>query len=156
MSNINLNNLINSITMNENEVKIYDDATWGNIGKDIVPSRFYQVYKIEGPFLGDDESTWYEFDSEDVSTIELDPEYLNYESNKYGVTKSMEVVKVTITPSEKLKSQYKDALVNIDGKYYDLGILNNPIELFMNKDHKISIVWQPIELVESFRIIKLK
>ena len=52
--------------MNE-EVKIYEDAAWGKYGKDIIPSRFYQVYKIEGPWLGDDESTWYEFDSEDKS-----------------------------------------------------------------------------------------
>lgn len=142
--------------MNE-EVKIYEDATWGKYGKDIIiPSRFYQVYKIEGPWLGDDESTWYEFDSENKSAAVLEPVYPNYEVNKYGLTGDKEVVKVTITPSEELKSQYPDALVSIDGKFYDLGILNNPIEFYMDKDHKVSIIWSTAELVESFRIIKIK
>lgn len=143
--------------MNENEeVKIYEDATWGKIGKDIIPSRFYQVYKIEGPWLGDDESTWYEFDSEEKSEAVLEPAYPNYDVNKYGPTNSMEVVKVTITPNETLKAEYPKAQVKIDGKFYDLGILDNPVELYMDKDHKISIVWSPAELVESFRVIKLK
>lgn len=141
--------------MNE-EVKIYEDATWGKYGKDIIPSRFYQLYKIEGPWLGDDESTWYEFDSENKSAAVLEPVYPNYEVNKYGLTGDKEVVKVTITPSEELKSQYPDALVSIDGKFYDLGILNNPIEFYMDKDHKVSIIWSTAELVESFRIIKIK
>ena len=155
MNKYNKINFNKSNFMNE-EVKIYEDATWGKYGKDIIPSRFYQVYKIEGPWLGDDESTWYEFNSEDKSTAVLEPEYPNYEVNKYGLTEDMEVVKVTITPSEKLKSQYPDALVSIDGKFYDLCILNSPIELSMNKDHKISIVWSTAELVESFRVIKIK
>ena len=34
---------------------VYADATWGNIGKDIVPSRFYQAFMIEGRFQEDDE-----------------------------------------------------------------------------------------------------
>lgn len=141
--------------MNE-EVMIYEDATWGKIGKDIIPSRFYQVYKIEGPWLGDDESTWYEFDSENKSEATLEPVYPNYDGNKYGPTNSMEVVKVTVIPNETLKAEYPGAQVKIDGKFYDLGILDNPIELYMDKDHKISIVWATAELVESFRIIKLK
>lgn len=141
--------------MNE-EVKIYEDATWGKYGKDIIPSRFYQIYKIEGPWLGDDESTWYEFNSEEKSIATLEPKYPNYEVNKYGLTKDMEVVKVTISPSEKLKSQYPDALVSIDGKFYDLGILEKSIELYMDRDHKISIIWSTSELVESFRIVKIK
>lgn len=155
MNKINNNNFYKTKLMNE-EVKIYEDAAWGKYGKDIIPSRFYQVYKIEGPWLGDDESTWYEFDSEDKSATVLEPVYPNYEVNKYGLTGDKEVVKVTITPSEKLKSQYPDALVSIDGKFYDLGILNNPVEFYMDKDHKISIIWSTAELVESFRIIKIK
>lgn len=142
--------------MNENEVKIYEDATWGLIGKGIVPSRLYQVYRVEGPWLGDDESTWYEFDSEEKSEATLDPEYPNYESNKYGQTAQMEVVKVTIVPNATLKSEYPQAQVRIDGKYYDLGILDNPIELYMDKDHRISILWSTPDLVESFRVVRLK
>lgn len=140
--------------MNE-DVKIYEDSTWGKIGKDIVPSRFYQVYKIEGTWLGDDEGTWYDFNREH-STISVSPEYLIYETNKIGLTKDMELINITITPNENLVSEFPNAQVRIDYKYYDLGILNNPIELYMDKDHKISIIWSPGELVESFRIIKIK
>lgn len=137
------------------EILIYDDANWGKIGEDIVPSRFYQAYKVEGPWLGDDESTWYEFDSENKSKIVLNPVHGNYEANKWGETADKEVVEVTITANAELKSAYPYALVKIDGKFYDLNYLNSPIKLFMNKDHRISILWTP-ELVETFRIIKLK
>ena len=140
--------------MNE-EVKIYEDATWGKTGKDIIPSRFYQVYKIEGTWLGDDESTWYEFDKEH-SAASISPEYPAYDVNKIGLTKDREVVKVTIVPNKELVKEFPNAQVRIDYKYYDLGILNNPVELYMDKDHKISIIWSPAELVESFRVIKIK
>ncbi len=140
--------------MNE-DVKIYEDSTWGKTGKDIIPSRFYQVYKIEGTWLGDDESTWYGFDEDDHSTATISPEYPMYEANKIGLTKDMESVEVTIVPNENLVSKFPNAQVRIDYKYYDLGILNNPIKLHMDKDHKISIIWSS-EIVESFRIIKIK
>ena len=141
--------------MNDNETKIYEDATWGNKGKDIVPSRFYQVYKIEGPIFKDDEGIWYDFNSKDKSTVSLSPEYENFEFNKFGLTESMEELEVTITPNENLKNKYPNAIVNIDGKFYDLGILNNPLKLFMSKDHKVSILWEE-GLVESYRFICLK
>lgn len=134
---------------------VYADATWGNIGKDIVPSRFYQAFMIEGRFQEDDESLYYDFDSKDVSEISLSPEYENYEANKWGVTKLMEELEITITPNATLKSTYPDALVRIDGKEYDLAILDSPVKLLMSKDHRISIVWAP-NLVETFRIITLK
>lgn len=136
--------------------KIYEDATWGNTGKDIVPSRFYQAFRVEGPYLGgDDEGLWYEFDSEDKSTISLEPTYPNYEFNKYGKTKLEEEVTVTVTANSTLKGKYPLAIVRIDNKEYDLKVLDNPVKLFMNKDHKISIFWSS-ELVESFRVISLK
>lgn len=134
---------------------IYEDATWGTIGKDIVPSRFYQAFMIFGEFQGDDESMYYDFDSKDKSTISLDPEYENYEANKWGLTKDQEEIEVTITANSTLKSTYPDALVKIDGKDYDLAILDSPVKILMNKDHRISIVWAT-NLVETFRIIKLK
>lgn len=142
--------------MNEDEVMVYDDATWGRTGQGIVPSRQYQVYRVPGPWLADDESAWYEFDSEEKSEVTIDPEYSNYASNKYGKTEYMEVVNVTVTPNETLKTQYPNAQVKIDGKFYDLGILDNPVEFVMSKDHKISIIWSPAELVESFRVVRLK
>ena len=134
---------------------VYDDATWGPIGKDIVPSRFYQAFQIEGRFQADDESLYYEFDKTNKSSIELSPEYENYEANKWGVTELMEEIEITITPNATLKSTYPDALVKIDGKEYDLAILDEAVSLVMNKDHRISIMWGP-GVVETFRIITLK
>ena len=134
---------------------VYDDATWGNIGKDIVPSRFYQAFMIMGRFQEDDESLYYEFNEENKSEISLSPEYENYEANKWGLTRDQEEIEVTITPNATLKSTYPDALVRIDGKEYDLAILDSAVKLVMNKDHRISIVWAP-GVVETFRIIKLK
>lgn len=135
--------------------EIYADLTWGNSGKDIVPSRFYQAFMILGRFQEDDESLYYDFNSKDVSEITLSPEYENYEANKYGVTKLMEELEVTITPNETLKSTYPGAIVKIDGKEYDLAILDQPVKLLMSKDHRISIMWAK-DLVETFRIITLK
>lgn len=135
--------------------EIYADLTWGNSGKDIVPSRFYQAFMILGRFQEDDESLYYDFNSKDVSEITLSPEYENYEANKYGVTKLMEELEVTITPNETLKSTYPSAIVKIDGKEYDLAILDQPVKLLMSKDHRISIMWAK-DLVETFRIITLK
>lgn len=135
--------------------EIYADLTWGNSGKDIVPSRFYQAFMILGRFQEDDESLYYDFNSKDVSEITLSPEYENYEANKYGVTKLMEELEVTITPNKTLKSTYPSAIVKIDGKEYDLAILDQPVKLLMSKDHRISIVWAK-DLVETFRIITLK
>ena len=130
------------------------NATWGNIGKDIVPSSVYQVYRVEKTWANDDEGMWYEFDSENNSTISLEPTYPNYEFNKYGKTKNMEEVTVTITADSTLSSEYPQALVSIDGKYYDLKYIKNPVKLYMNKSHRISIEWAP-GLTETFRIIKL-
>lgn len=135
------------------EVKIFDDATWGNYGKDIVPSRFYQAYKVFGPWNGDDESIWYSFDSENKSTISLDPELNNIVSNKWGMAIGDIELTVTVTPNETLKEKYPDAVVCLDGKYYDMGFLNNPIKLMMYGDHRLSIQWTP-ELVETFRICR--
>lgn len=145
--------------------KIYDDANWGLVGKDIVTSRFYQAFRVDGLYQGgDDEGTWYEFDSEEKSTISLDPTYPNYEFNKYGKVEEKfneesginlpQTISVTITANASLKSEHKNAIVKIDNKEYDLAILDNPVKLFMNKDHRISIFWTP-ELVERFRVIKL-
>lgn len=139
----------------EDEVTLYPDATWGNIGKDIVPSRFYQAFQIEGRFQWDDESLYYAFDNTNASEITLDPEYENYAANKWGTTKLMEEIEITITPNATLKSSYPDALVKIDGKEYDLAILDSAVSLVMNKDHRISIMWGP-GVVETFRIITLK
>lgn len=145
-----------------NSVVIYNDATWGNNGKDIVPSRLYQAFRVEGPWLGDDESTWYTFDpglfsgkEGEKSTIVIDPAYENYEANKYGQAKHLEVVKVTVTVSKALKATNPNAIVVIDGKNYDLNKLNQALELYMDRDHRISIHWSE-KLVETFRVIKLK
>lgn len=131
-----------------------ENANWGKYGSDIVPSRFFAAYRVEGTWQGDDESTWYSFDSPDKSTIVLDPEFPNYESNKYGKSPKMSEISVTITPNATLKTTYPEAQVRIDGAWYDLGILGSPLKFFMNKDHRVNIFWSP-ELVETFRVVTL-
>lgn len=137
------------------DVMIHDDAMWGNIGKDLIPSRFFAAYRVEGPWQADDESMWYSFDSEDKSTITIDPEYPNYEGNKYGLTADKEVVKVTIAVNANLKAAHPEANVRVDGKWYDLAHLDNALEFYMDRDHRINIFWGP-GLVETFRVINLK
>ena len=146
-----------------NDEIIYgEDIKWGKYGKDIVPSPIYQVYRIKGVWTGDDESLWYSFDpGEGIEASEIaivdatDPEktYSKIEANKYGYAEG--VVKVQITASAQLKETYPAAIVNIDGKEYDLAKLDEPFDLFMNKNHRISIFWQASELVETFRVVKL-
>lgn len=144
-------------------ITIYEDATWGKHGKDLVPAPIYQVYRINGVWTGDDESLWYSFEpGEDISASEIaivDKEdssitYDKIEVNKYGLTEDKEVVKITITASPELSESYPAALVNIDGKYYDLPYLDNPIDFYMDKNHRISIEWAE-GLKETFRIVKL-
>lgn len=146
--------------MKESEVKIYDDATWGNTGKDIIPSKFYQAYHVFGPWNGDDESLWYSFDAFDEdgttrlkSEIALVPKLDNIVANKWGMSIGDIEISVTITPNEKLKAKFPESMVRIDGVYYDMGILENPIKLMMYGDHRISILWAP-DLVETFRICR--
>ena len=142
--------------------EIFDDVTWGPIGKDIVPSPIYQVYRISGTWIGDDESLWYSFEpGDDLEPSEIaivdkeNPEitYDKIEANKYGITENNEIILVTITPSSQLAELYPAALVKVDGKTYDLALLDNNIEFFMNKNHRVSIEWTE-DLVETFRIIK--
>ena len=145
-----------------NDEIIYgEDITWGKYGKDIVPSPIYQVYRIKGIWIGDDESLWYSFEpGEGIEPSEIaivdaeDPEktYTKIEANKYGYAEG--VVKVQITVSAQLKESYPAAIVNVDGKFYDLNYLNEPIEFFMNKNHRISIEWSE-GLIETFRVVML-
>ena len=145
-----------------NDEIIYgEDITWGKYGKGIIPSPIYQVYRIDGVWTGDDESLWYSFepgDGIDASEIAIvdaeDPEktYSKIEANKYGYAEG--IVKVQITVSEQLAEAYPAAIVNIDGKFYDLNYLSEPIEFFMNKNHRISIDWSE-GLIETFRVVML-
>ena len=145
-----------------NDEIIYgEDITWGKYGKDVIPSPIYQVYRIKGVWTGDDESLWYSFepgDGIDPSEIAIvdaeDPEktYSKIEANKYGYAEG--VVKVQITVSEQLAESYPAAIVNIDGKFYDLNYLEEPIEFYMNKNHRISINWSE-GLIETFRVVML-
>ena len=143
------------------EIVYGEDITWGKYGKDIVPSPIYQVYRIKGVWTGDDESLWYSFepgegiDPSEIAIVDAeDPEktYDKIEANKYGYADG--VVKVQITASAQLAESYPAAVVNIDGKYYDLNYLEEPIEFYMNKNHRISINWSE-GLIETFRVVML-
>ncbi len=145
-----------------NDEVIYgEDITWGKYGKDLIPSPIYQVYRIKGVWTGDDESLWYSFepgdgiDPSEIAIVDAEDEsktYTKIEVNKYGYAEN--VVKVTITPSEQLAALYPAATVNIDGKFHDLAYLDNPIEFYMDKNHRISIEWGE-GLIETFRVVKL-
>lgn len=133
------------------------NARWGEVDHEI-PGKFYQVY-YGGRVLLDDEGIYDSFraNSEKVSTITVkaadSTEYPNYSWNKYGNATYMETVEVTITANTDLAKENPLAHVIIDGKEFDLAVLNKPVNFVMNKDHKVSIVWGET-LVESFRIIK--
>ena len=110
------------------------DATWGNHGKDIVVSRFWEVY-FNDMMKGPDEVIV------NISTAEVG----EVEDGLVGIT---------ITPNENLVKEYPGALAVIDGKWYDLNIFNNPISLNAAAGHRISIVWAPQNLVETFIVSK--
>ena len=145
-----------------NDEIIYgEDINWGKYGKDIVPSPIYQVYRITGIWTGDDESLWYSFepgngiDASEIAIVDAEDSektYSKIEANKYGYAEG--VVKVRITVSEQLAEAYPAAIVNIDGKSYDLNYLKNPIEFYMDKNHRISIDWSE-GLIETFRVVML-
>ena len=71
----------------------------------------------------------------------------------FPIRKPYEVVRLEITPSESLKEEYPFAIVVIDGKEYDLGILDNPIRFVMSKDHRVVLDWSHGQVYESFRIV---
>ena len=84
---------------------------------------------------------------------EVDHELPLLKANKYGFAKPYEVVRLEITPSASLKEEYPFAIVVIDGKEYDLGILDNPIRFVMSKDHRVVLDWSHGQVYESFRIV---
>lgn len=109
------------------------DVTWGLIGKEIVGSLFWEVYAVDC-MKGPDEVIVHHSEFE-VSTdkVESDGVYV-----------------VTITLDEELKESYPEALVCVDGKWHDLNYLSSAIELNAARDHRISIVWAPEVLIETF------
>ena len=130
------------------------------VATDIVPHIFYQVYGKNQKWMHDTEVVYYSFDagtykeSEEekeigCSTITISPAIIDREKNKYVASGA---VSVTVTVGEKLKEFYPLAIVTIDGKNYDLAVLNNAIAFNMDVNHRISINWIAGELVETFRI----
>lgn len=91
--------------------------------------------------------------SDSEAQEEVDRELPLLEANKFGFAKPYEVVRLEITPSASLKEEYPYAIVNIDGKEYDLGILDNPIRFVMSKDHRVVLDWCHGQVYESFRIV---
>lgn len=139
---------------------------------DLGLARFYQVYQIEGPWLGDDEGLYYSF-PEDIehSQVTIKPAGLETELDKFvGTTEEVEgevkelpnvlslesaPVEVTVVPSADLKDKYKFARVLIENKEYNLSVLDKPIifdNFYNNNVKKIKIVWSK-DLVETFRVI---
>lgn len=109
------------------------DVTWGRIGKEIVGSLFWEVY---------------------MRDCMKGPDEILVQHSQFEVSTEKEesdgVYVVTITLDEELKTTYPEALVSIDGKWYDLKHVESPLELNIARDHRISIVWAPEVLVETF------
>ena len=133
----------------------------------IIPTVQYQVYGLDNVWFWDDEGQNYTGVPVENPSANIDlwrPGSLRrslpttsdvttpYEFNKYQSSYG-KMARVTITPSQTLKERYPYAVVTINGKEYDLKYLNNPIDLYMDKDYKISINWVWGSVVETFRII---
>lgn len=127
------------------------EATWGKVGKDLPISGIVEISRMSGTYLGDDEGTWYTY-TLTPSVISLDPKQIEKIINQYK-TKSNIEVEVTITPDSSQLTSYPDLLVKIDDKWYDKGILSNPLTLLMTKDHRVSLWWDQ-DNIETFRISK--
>lgn len=113
------------------------DVTWGKVDKGIVCSLFWEVY-FRDCMKGPDEVLVQH------SKVEVSEEKVESDG----------VYVVTFTLDETLKEQYPSALVIIDGKWYDLAKLESPVELNVAANHRISIVWSPEILVETFLLAK--
>lgn len=146
--------VIEQVTTPNGTFDIYEDARWGVYGTDIVPSIFYQVYRLDGSYCADDEALYYTFpydDEEHISTIEITEGGELYKT-KYAATSDSVTVK--ITPATALKEQYPYAHVVVDGKEHTLGLLDNDITLSMGSNHRIVIEWT-VGVREVFRIVKV-
>ena len=139
------------------------DCGWGPIGKGIVPSVLYQVYRMGCVLNPDEEGLWYTFEpGNEVTPSEIaivdgdNNEYSQVWSNVYGKPGADQEVTVTVTASPELSETYPAAIVVVDGKAHDLGYLANDLTFNMaNNDHRISIEWAP-GLVETFRVVALR
>ena len=84
------------------------------------------------------------------------PDEVIFEKSEFSIDDSKledeGVFSITITPDSELKDEYPEGLVVIDGKWFDLKVLDNPITLSAAQPHRIQIVWAPAELVETFVI----
>lgn len=153
---------------------------------DLATSRMYTVYRENGPFQGgDDEALYYEFNVldkdgnklESVAKVITEVPVLNEEgepviSEETGEAETEEkkvtvgnkssypynsIVKIEVVPNAILKAEHKYARVEIDGKDYNLSILDKPVEFDMNqlREHRIRIRWSK-DLIESFRVVALR
>lgn len=146
------------------EKVVYPDVHWTS-GVDLVPSPLYQVYCIQTTWAGkDDESLYNKFTVTDnqgnllkstvTFTLPEGNEYGDLGDNKYGY--AVGNVTVTITPNATMKENYPSAIVNIDGKEFDLARLDTGIVFDMTaKDHFVDIHWSPLDpnVTESIRIV---
>lgn len=106
------------------------DVTWGEVGKGIVVSTYWENFDCD-LFRGPDEVIV------NHSTIEVsEPDEEGY-------------VVVTITPDEGLKSEFPEALVIIDHKWFDMGALKD-LKISTHVDHRIQIIWDNEACVETF------
>lgn len=132
---------------------------WGVVGKNTVSSRYYQVYRVVGPWCADDEMIYYScpIDEDKLTTVEIkdadENTYNEKYKNIYGAGNA--IAYLTFTPNEEMVTKYgKGAIVAIDGKEWDINVLNSEIKLTMTSCcHRITIKWSA-DIMEAFRIVK--
>ena len=144
--------------------------------QELATSNFYQAYVVNGPFQGDDESLYYSFlypnpdYSEEgegsekyiYSAATIEPAGGVIDENEIFVNSKTTVdgmsvwadVNVTITAPDALKNAFPYARVEVDGKDYDLSVLDSAIKFDMGelRSHYIKIRWSK-EYVETFRVV---
>lgn len=73
-----------------------------------------------------------------------------------GPIRPTDTITVEFILSKELYSKYaEDAIVNIDGREYTIDILDNPMNFYMNRDHRISIKWAG-DIIETFTFIAIR
>ena len=83
--------------------------------------------------------------------------YKYYTCMTYGAAdlnnlKSTDIVKINIELNETMAAKYPTPNIVIDGREYTSGIAGTDIVLYMNRDHRISILWTA-DIVETFLVI---
>jgi len=76
----------------------------------------------------------------------------------YGIAdpsnlKSTDSIKVSISLNKGMLETYPNPNIVIDGKEYTSAIVSEDFTFYMNRDHRISILWSSPDVIETYLII---